>query len=341
VIRNLRRNLAIALALGLVLYLALAVYASFSDLVDAFARFRWYYLPPALALVMVNYLVRFIKWEYLLRAIGIRLPAGLSFTVFISGLTMTISPGKLGEVLKSVLLKDSCSIPVSRSSPVVIAERVTDVIAVVLLGSAGALSYRSGRGVLVVTVLLIAGFIGIVQWRGLSLRLLRLAERLPLVRGYVRHLEEFYERSHTLLSARHLLPTVVLSTGGWFLECVAAWLCLKGLGLDLPLLLVVFIFVIASLAGALTMIPGGLGVAEAGMVGLLMANGVGRGDAVAAALLIRMVTFWFAIALGLAAVSFYGLRYGKAGATGSGAANRGDESDEEEKKGDGGDENRS
>ncbi len=308
-LKNLRRNLIIVLILGLVLYLGLAVYASFGDLVAAFGKFRWYYLPLALGLVFLNYLIRFLKWEYLLRAIHLRVPPGPSFTIFISGLTMTISPAKMGEVLKSFMLREYQSVPVSRSSPIVVAERASDVIAVIILGSAGALAYGSGRSILAITMVLMVLFIGLIQWRSMSLKLLHLAERLPLARRFAGHMEEFYEKSYSLLGVRHLIPAVSLSVVGWFLECVAAWLCLKGLGLDLSLMLVTFIFVIASLAGALAMIPGGLGVAEASMAGLFIVNGLGRGDAVAATLLIRLATFWFAIGLGIIAVSIYGVRY--------------------------------
>lgn len=309
-IRNLRRNLIIVLILGVTVYLALAVYADMGNLVDAFSRFKWYFLPPALGLVCVNYLVRFFKWQYLLRATGLRVAAGPSFVIFLSGLTMTISPAKLGEVIKSFMLKDYQGAAVSSTSPVVVAERVTDVLGVVILGGAGALSYGSGRSILIVTIGLTAVFIGIIQTRSISLRLLHVAEHIPLVRRFATHLEEFYEQSYNLLRARHLLPTIALSTIGWFFECVAAWMCLEGLGVDLPLLLVTFIFVIASLAGALVMIPGGLGVAEASMAGLLVAEGASRGDAVAGTLLIRMVTFWFAILIGIAGVFLYGGLYG-------------------------------
>lgn len=312
-IRNLRRNLIIVLVLGVSVYLALVIYADLDNLANAFRRFSWYYLPPALALVCLNYLVRFLKWQYLLRATGLRVPAGPSFVIFLSGLTMTISPAKMGEVIKSFMLKDYQGAAISSTSPIVVAERATDVLGVVILGGAGALSYGSGRNILIVTMALMALFIGIIQTRGLSLRILHAAEHVPFVRRFAEHLEEFYEGSYNLLRARHLLPTIVLSGVGWFFECIAAWLCLQGLGMDLSLLLVTFIFVIASLAGALAMIPGGLGVAEASMAGLLVAEGATRGDAVAGTLLIRMVTFWFAIVLGIAGVSLYGALYGSRG----------------------------
>lgn len=310
-LNNLRRNLIIVITLAVALYLGLAIYADFGELVAAFKDFKWYFLLMAMALVLVNYLVRFLKWQYLLWAIGIRIPTGPSLVIFFSGLTMTISPAKLGEVLKSFMLKDYKSVPVSRSSPIIVAERITDVIGLVVLGSAGALAYGSGRRILVITIILLALFIGLVQVRSLCLRLLHFSEHIPFIRRFAAHLEEFYEKSYMLLKARHLLPTTILSVIGWSFECAAAWLCLHGLGVGISILMVTFIFVIASLAGAVAMIPGGLGVTEASMTGLLVADGASRGDAVAATLLIRLATFWFAIGLGLMGVSFFQMKYGR------------------------------
>ncbi|MFA5808826.1 MAG: lysylphosphatidylglycerol synthase transmembrane domain-containing protein [Thermoleophilia bacterium] len=305
--KKLKRNLTIGLALAVGLYFVMGLYADFPSLAEAFRSFSWQYFPIALGLVFVNYLIRFIKWEYLIRVLDIRIPAVPSFVIFMSGLTMTISPAKMGEVMKSFLLKDYRDVPVSRSSPVIVAERATDVIGVVILGSAGTLAYGFGREVLAITIVLMALFITIIQIRSLCFRLIHLAERLPLIRRFAHHFEEFYESAYVLLKARHLVPTVILSTAGWFFECLAAYVCLRGLAMDIALPLVMFIFVISSLAGALAMIPGGLGVAEGSMTGLLVANGFGKDIAVAGTLLIRLATFWFAILLGLIGLSLYGL----------------------------------
>lgn len=306
-LKNLRRHLIAGLILAIGLYFILGLYADFGNLLDSLKGFSWYLLPLAALLVCINYLIRFIKWEYLLRVIKIRLPLIPCFIIFISGLTMTISPAKMGEVMKSFLIKDFQGVPISRSSPVVVAERATDVIGVIILGSAGTFAYGIGRQVLAATVVIMVLFIGVIQARGFSLKLIYLAERVPIVRRFASQLEEFYDSAYMLLKLQHLLPTVVLSTVGWFCECLAAYLCLKGLGVDLSLMLVTFIFVIASLAGALAMIPGGLGVAEGSMTGLLViAGNVDRGTAVAGTLMIRLITFWFAILLGLVGISVYG-----------------------------------
>lgn len=300
--------------LAAALYLVLGLYANFSNLVHALSRFSWGFLPLALLLASLNYLIRFWKWEYLLRVIDIRVPLSLSFTIFFAGLSMTLSPGKMGEVLKSFLLKDHQGIPISRSSPVVVAERITDVIGILILGGLGSLAYGAGRQVLVITTVIVVIFLGIVQTRPLCLKLLHLSEKLPLINRFIHHLEEFYNSAYSLLKARHLIPAVALSTFGWFLECLAAYVCLRGLGLDVSVLFITFVFVIASLAGALAMIPGGLGVAEGSMTGLLVTSGIDRGDAVAGTLLIRFSTFWFAILLGLIGIFLYEFIFSSKGA---------------------------
>ncbi len=49
---------------------------------------------------------------------------------------------------------------------------------------------------------------------------------------------------------------------------------------------------------ALSFMPGGLGGAEAVMVALLMWKGVPSADAIAATVLIRLTTLWFAVGIG-------------------------------------------
>ena len=307
---KLRRNLIIGIVLGISLYAVMGVYADFSSLLNAFRSFHWIVLPVAMGLVCANYVIRYFKWEYLLRSLDIRIAALPSFIIFFSGLTMSVSPAKLGEVMKSFLLKAYADVKITRSAPVVVAERLTDVIGVVILGSVGTLAYGLGKEIMALAVAMVVAFMVVVQWRWLCLKILHAAERMPLVRKVAEHLEDFYESAYTLLKVGRLLPAVALSTMGWLCECVASWLLLQGLGVEVGLLLVSFVFVTATLIGALAMIPGGLGIAEGSMTGLFINSGMDRTDAVAATLLIRLVTFWFAIALGLAGLAAYGSLFG-------------------------------
>jgi uncharacterized protein (TIRG00374 family) len=90
----------------------------------------------------------------------------------------------------------------------------------------------------------------------------------------------------------------LLSVAAWSAEGLAFHWILGWMGAEIPLAFSLFVYATAMLAGALSFMPGGLGGAEAVMVALLMWKGMPAADAVAATVLIRLATLWFAVALG-------------------------------------------
>src|SRR5207237_10418287 len=73
------------------------------------------------------------------------IPRGESALIFCSGLSMTMTPGKVGEWLKSYLLRERWRVPFGASAPIVLAERLTDGVAMLLLALGGLLAYGIGR----------------------------------------------------------------------------------------------------------------------------------------------------------------------------------------------------
>jgi glycosyltransferase 2 family protein len=267
-----------------VVALGLGLYADFGRLGDELAIFRWELFPLALALTVLNYLLRFWRWQRYLARLEIAVPTGRSFAIFVAGLSGTITPAKLGEVLKCALLKRSFGVPVRRSVPIVLAERVTDATGVVVL----AVAAGAGTNRWPLLVLALAGVAVIV-----------LVVRSPLLERFTR-LGEAPGAARALLETRLLVGMTALSAVSWFCECLAAYVCVRGLRLDLSLADTVVVFSLGSLAGALSFLPGGLGVAEGSMTGLIRVLGdVSRAGAAAATVLIRLATLWFAVALGL------------------------------------------
>jgi glycosyltransferase 2 family protein len=263
----------------------LGLYADFGRLGDELASFRWELFPLALALTALNYLVRFWRWQLYLARLAIVVPAGRSFAIFVAGLSGTITPAKVGEVLKCVLLKRGFDVPVRRSVPLVLAERVTDATGVVVL----ALAAGAGTTRWPLVVLAVVGVVAIV-----------VVVRSPLLDRFS-VLGEGPEAARVLLRTPLLIAMTALSAVSWFFECLAAYVCVRGLRLDLTLDDTVLVFSLGSLAGALSFLPGGLGVAETSMTGLIQVLGdASRAAAVAATVLIRLATLWFAVVLGLA-----------------------------------------
>jgi glycosyltransferase 2 family protein len=68
------------------------------------------------------------------------------------------------------------------------------------------------------------------------------------------------------------------------------------------------VYAVSLLAGALSFVPGGIGTTEGAMALLLAGLGAGTATVVAAPLISRLTTLWFAVSLGLVAAARLGLR---------------------------------
>jgi glycosyltransferase 2 family protein len=307
--KKLRTGIIFSLALALVVMTAIALYGDLPHLLTAIAHFRWAFLPIILGLTLFNYFGRFLKWQYYLKRLTISINWRNSLLIFISGLSMAITPGKVGELLKSYLLKRSTGEPVSRTSPIIVAERLTDGVAMIALSSTGLALYRYGWELLVGLLACVVGGVLVIQNRRLSLALLAFGERLPGIARAALWLRAFYESSYTLLQWRPLLLAITIGIISWAGECVALYFVFAGLGLGFGFELFVksmFIMGVSSLVGSASGLPGGLGTADGSMIGLtrlLLTPSATIGGA--ATLLIRLCTLWFGLALGVVALLTY------------------------------------
>jgi uncharacterized protein (TIRG00374 family) len=299
-VARLKENLVLALGLGVVVYLVLAVVSGFGDLRVALASFNYLLIPAILGLVTLSYVVRFFRWSYYLRILKVSMPLRINAAIFTAGLSMTISPGKLGEVLKSVFIRQVTGDPIARTAPAVVAERLTDGTGMLAWALIGALAFSFGLESLLLFVLLTAIAIAVLRSKRLSLLAEKTLSKLPLLHHLAPHLRDFQGASNELLAMRPLIIGSAISFCSWGLEILGVYLCVLGIGAATPFLMVVFIFAVGSIGGALSMLPGGIGVAEAGMAGMFRTvAGLSVGTSVALTLVIRLATLWFATFLGI------------------------------------------
>ena len=301
-----RNRLLLSIIVGIGIFVALSIYADIGEVTQAFARFRWSYIPLILTLTLLNYALRFYKWDYYLKKIGINLKAKDSLAIFLSGLTMSVTPAKLGEVFKSYLLKRLNGTEVSQSIPVVFAERVTDVLGLLILAVISFSAFQSGKESLIFVLAFLLTLIIAIRSRKICDKLLAISKSVPIIGKMSASLAMAYESAQTLFRMKIIVVATVVSIVSWGFECLAMYLILRGFGTDVSVLLSTFIFSFSSLAGAVSMIPGGLGIAEGSFAGLLIIAGVTKGIAASATVLIRFCTLWFGVLIGL--ITTFGVR---------------------------------
>jgi len=313
--QNIWKKLVLSVVIAVVIYAVIGLYADLGDLGQSLARFSWTAFASAVGLSCINYLFRFFKWEIYLRRLGISINRLLSLEVFVAGLSMSITPGKLGEIIKSYLLYETEKIPAGRTAPIVISDRLTDMIALLVILSVGTAAFPFGMPLLAGGILLVLVVIAAILIKPVGTFFIGITAGIPLIRRMSHVLEESYESLRTLSDARTLIITSLISIVSWSCEAVGFYLVLGGFECVEPSFFrCFFIYSASTIAGALLFTPGGLGVTEGGMLGMLMKigpDGITKACASAATILIRLATLWWGVALGLIALGLFQRRTAK------------------------------
>ena len=251
-----------------------------------------------LLFAFLNYALRFLRWHLYLKAMQVPIEYAKSFKVFMAGLSMTVTPGKAGEVFKSNFLHDETSSPWITGVSVVFVERLMDLVGVVLLVLLGTLFFPVGKGIAVVGLLICFTILLVFTSPRLFVPLINLTARIKRLSTAKDKTLDIYNNIRNLLSWRLFILTTLLSVVAWFSECLVLYFALIACGCKLSIVHATFVYSLSTLAGALSMIPGGLIATEGSMTGLLFLFGIAFDQGTLVTLIVRICTLWFAVLLG-------------------------------------------
>ncbi|OGT03417.1 MAG: hypothetical protein A3F73_12595 [Gallionellales bacterium RIFCSPLOWO2_12_FULL_59_22] len=288
---------AVAAVIGYILF---AVWSDFNGFIHALSKIGWAEGAAILGLSLLNYVLRFVRWQWYLSLLGHAIPAPQSALIYFAGFALTTTPGKAGEAVRSLYLQKGFKVPLSHSLAAFFTERFVDLLAVLLLSALVVVAMNRYQGLLIGVALLLGAVLLLVQrpaWLNVATPYLhRLPARLAGVLEKIPHL---LSAAGMLLKGRILFGGLLLSLVAWGAEGVAFYLILHFMELPGSVIAGIAVYSIAVLAGALTFLPGGLGGTEAVMILLLVALGCAPADAGAATIVCRLTTLWFAVILGL------------------------------------------
>ena len=297
------KALVMTIILSVIGYLSVTLWGGWKNVLEAISKVGVVGIGVALALSLLNYWLRFVRWEAFLKVLGYQIPTWPSLRIYMAGFALTTTPGKAGEALRSVFLKDY-GIPYRQSFGAFLAERLSDLIAVLILACCGLLIYPDARPIIIVVGLIIFFVLIGLQKESWLKAIENFAKKiLPVKFG---HMIEFF--IETMLAFRSCFALKVLLFGialgvlAWAAEGAALYFILSYLGYDVTLMTALFIYGFSLLIGAITLLPGGLGGAEVTMLQLLILNNIPAATAVAVTLVIRLATLWFSVLLGLIAL---------------------------------------
>ena len=250
----------------------------------------------AASLCLLSYGLRGLRWRMWMAHYGRRFGLLQGLRLYLAGYAFTPTPGNIGEAVRGLLLAHE-PLGTRQSLAIFGAERLADLLCLLLLClPAAAWAWEQGM------MQRLPGWAAWVLLGGAVAAVLAAAALFRFRRGALR-LPGWLQEAWACL---HLQPLawLGLTLAAWAAQGVAVWLVCNDLGLSLGLATATGFYAVAMVGGALSALPAGLGGTEALLTGLLVAHGAGAGSALGMTVVVRLLTLWLAVAIGLLALLY-------------------------------------
>lgn len=302
-IRDQEGKIIMFFGIAILIYISFVLYADIEKIAQLAFTFHWQIIPILIILTLLNYFIRAIRFYLYLKRIHINISFVQAVVIFFSGMSMTVTPGKTGEIIKAYLVKKTSGNGLSELIPLLVVERLTDGIAMIILAIAGLFIIKSSILFFILSALFVIFFIILVKAQNYIMKLLTIIERKFPKLKMLDFFMIFFHNSQKLLTLKSLTLGIVLGMIAWSFEGLSLFILIKEFakpeffaGISMSL----FIFSFSSIAGFFVFIPGGIGVAEGSITYFLtQLFALQMPVAVFITLLFRFVTLWFGVSLGL------------------------------------------
>jgi len=283
----------------LIFYIIIIAYSDFNKFSENIFQFHFEFLPLILGIFFTGMLVKGIRQKSLLKKIGIDLSSKNSIILYLAGMSMIITPGGSGELIKSYYLKKKNGYSQSKTFPLVFVERFYDLLAIVSIIFFTLLFFQILEVFIVATFAL--GLLAVIYFSMRSKQffsfLSRFIIKIPKISKFVKNIEESYP-SFQSLTTSNIPKNWLLSFLAFGLDAIGVYIIFIGFGLDLDFVYTTMVNFSSLLFGVLTLVPAGIGVTEVSFVGFLTQEGTSLSLATSIIIMIRLTSIWFATGIG-------------------------------------------
>ena len=297
----------------LVLVATVGIYAIFLFISDyniiseKISNFKINYLPLIFLFVSASWIPLIIKWHLLLKNCEIHVPLKKNILVFLSGAAFEITPGQIGVLIKSQILKTSFNIPRTRTVPVIFIEKMYDLVGAILASIIGIIILGIEPYLIIVAILVLAIIFFFMYYRPASKLFFKRITKTKFFSKRVDNISEFNKIIQKSTNPKVATICILLAVTYWFIISIAVYYTLIAFDINmLDYFKVLAIYATSSLLGAISFIPGGIGITEGSITGLFTLNGIDVSTALILSIMIRIFTLWYSVGVGFVLLKFTG-----------------------------------
>jgi uncharacterized protein (TIRG00374 family) len=259
-------------------------------------------------LVSIGFLLRAGRWHYYIRILQWDVPLLHSISAFVASIALTATPAKAGELAKAVLLRNQHEISLSQGAGVLLIERLGDLFAVVVLAIGGLTLFVDLSHYVLAGVIVVGAVVFLMANRRF---VLERAQAIPKLRNPSLRLAKMLDAVSLLTRPIPLLVGGSVALAAWSCEALAFHYLVGRLNIHSSLLLSFSIYGLSTLAGALSMLPGGLGGVEAVMTFLITRLAAPTSVATVTVVIFRLCTLWLFSLIGVIFMSAWMIFFAK------------------------------
>jgi uncharacterized protein (TIRG00374 family) len=269
-------------------------------------------LPVLIFLSLLSYGLRYLRWCFLLMWVGHSYSLTRGWWAYLSGFAMAATPGKVGELVR-IRYFGRLGVSADRVMAAFVFERALDLIVVFALATifiADVRMFWLAASFVLLFLVALAVF-------GLYPELLRWLSLFCEQKQWMRLSRLFDFFVNALQGCRawiKLWPMVIslmIGAAAWSVTSFTFVYVLDRLNIQMPWIAAFSTYPMAMLAGAASMLPGGVGSTEAAIVFQLKWHEIDTSAALFIAVVIRLGTMWFSVFCGFVAILIQEIQFAR------------------------------
>jgi len=304
---KLKKNFLVIIVAAVGIYAIFLFISDYNIISEKITFFQSEYLIPILLVVSSSWIPLILKWHLLLKKNDIKIPIRKSILIWFSGSALTITPGQIGELIKSQLIKNIFNISRSKTAPVIFAEKFYDLIGAIIVSIIGIIVLDIDQNLIFLSLFILFVLFFLIYYRPVFESILKRIIKLKYFSKFSDNLDESYKIVKNSTSPRISLISITLSISYWIIISFSVYLILLAFNIEsLSFLKSIAIYPTSVLVGVASFIPGGIGVTEGSLAGLLTLQGIDVSLALVLSVIIRIFTMWFTILIGFIGLKLIG-----------------------------------
>lgn len=288
------------------LYAGFLILSDLNQIIEKINTLKFDYLLIILLLAPCSWLMLFLRWHILLKNSNINLPFKENIKINLAGYALSVTPGKVGELIKAYFMKTNFGIPQKNTLPLVVMEQFYTLLGLVCVGLFGVWYFDFGFYILGITISILIFILAIIFSSTLFQKIVKISSKIPFLSKYTKEISQSYEIIRQSTKKPIFFKATSLSVLFWFIESILVYFVILSFGISFELLKITSMYTASIILGAISFLPLGIGVVEGSLAGFFILQKIDVPIALILVITIRIFTRWYAVSVGIIALKTIG-----------------------------------